>query len=122
MEAILMTGCDLIAAAKPWEVQQETVKVIVEEFYEQGDDEKRCGREPLAMMDRNKANELPKMQVDFMEGICLPCYKLLASIVPCTKQLEEQCSYNAKKWAELMEESCNGAKEDEQSTSCGHTP
>jgi cAMP and cAMP-inhibited cGMP 3',5'-cyclic phosphodiesterase 10 len=30
-----MTACDLIATAKPWQVQTETVKVIFEEFYEQ---------------------------------------------------------------------------------------
>lgn len=30
-----MTGCDLIASAKPWYIQTETVKVIFEEFYEQ---------------------------------------------------------------------------------------
>lgn len=34
-QAVLMTGCDLIASAKPWAVQTETVKVIFEEFYEQ---------------------------------------------------------------------------------------
>jgi cAMP and cAMP-inhibited cGMP 3',5'-cyclic phosphodiesterase 10 len=34
-QAILMTACDLIGAAKPWQVQTETVKVIFEEFYEQ---------------------------------------------------------------------------------------
>uniref|UniRef100_A0A914CGP9 Phosphodiesterase n=1 Tax=Acrobeloides nanus TaxID=290746 RepID=A0A914CGP9_9BILA len=34
-QAILMTACDLIASAKPWQVQTETVKVIFEEFYDQ---------------------------------------------------------------------------------------
>ena len=58
-----MTACDLIAAAKPWEIQTETVKVIFEEFYEQGDAERAIGKEPIAMMDRHKAHELPQMQV-----------------------------------------------------------
>lgn len=35
MESIIMTGCDLIASAKPWSVQTEIVKVIFQEFYEQ---------------------------------------------------------------------------------------
>lgn len=30
-----MTGCDLVAAAKPWMTQAETVKVIYGEFYDQ---------------------------------------------------------------------------------------
>ncbi|KIH68682.1 hypothetical protein ANCDUO_00977 [Ancylostoma duodenale] len=62
-QAILMTGCDLIASAKPWYIQTETVKVIFEEFYEQGDAERLNGRDPIPMMDRNKAHELPQMQV-----------------------------------------------------------
>lgn len=35
MKAILMTGCDLIAASKPWPVHTKAVKIIFEEFYEQ---------------------------------------------------------------------------------------
>ena len=66
VQAVLMTGCDLIASAKPWQIQTETVKVIFEEFYEQGDAERKNGREPIAMMDRNKAHELPQMQVIVM--------------------------------------------------------
>ncbi|KJH53269.1 putative 3'5'-cyclic nucleotide phosphodiesterase [Dictyocaulus viviparus] len=62
-QAILMTGCDLIASAKPWYIQTETVKVIFEEFYEQGDAERLNGRDPIPMMDRNRAHELPQMQV-----------------------------------------------------------
>ncbi|KAK0424025.1 hypothetical protein QR680_008463 [Steinernema hermaphroditum] len=101
LQAILMTGCDLIASAKPWQVQTETVKVIFEEFYEQGDAEKMNGREPIPMMDRTKAHELPQMQVGFMRGICVPCYDLMSKIVPEAKQLKDRSTYNATKWEEL---------------------
>uniref|UniRef100_A0A9J2P4E4 Phosphodiesterase n=1 Tax=Ascaris lumbricoides TaxID=6252 RepID=A0A9J2P4E4_ASCLU len=108
-QAVLMTGCDLIASAKPWAVQTETVKVIFEEFYEQqmtykpvanfiippvliqGDAERMNGKEPIAMMDRQKAHELPQMQVGFMNGICMPCYELLSRVIPETDQLKERC-------------------------------
>ena len=30
-----MTGCDLVASAKPWKMQLDTVKYIFEEFYQQ---------------------------------------------------------------------------------------
>lgn len=43
VQAILMTACDLIATAKPWQVQTETVKVIFEEFYEQAREWGRWG-------------------------------------------------------------------------------
>ncbi len=38
MKTILMTGCDVIAASKPWPIHTEAVKTIFEEFYEQVSD------------------------------------------------------------------------------------
>lgn len=65
-----MTGADLCASAKPWEAQQETVRVIFEEFYEQGDIEKRAGRVPIPMMDREKESEQPASQVCMSYQLC----------------------------------------------------
>lgn len=64
----MMTGCDLVASAKPWNIQTETVKVIFEEFYDQGDAERQNGKDPIAMMDRHQAHQLPQMQVERLEG------------------------------------------------------
>ena len=36
---------------------------VYEEFFQQGDLEKKIGHSPQALLDRNKAAELPKMQV-----------------------------------------------------------
>ena len=63
VQAVAMTASDLCASAKPFEIQLDTVKVIFEEFYDQGDIEKRAGRVPIPMMDRDKANEQPASQV-----------------------------------------------------------
>ncbi|GMR52448.1 hypothetical protein PMAYCL1PPCAC_22643, partial [Pristionchus mayeri] len=104
LQAILMTGCDLIASAKPWQIQTETVKVIFEEFYEQGDAERKNGSDPNPMMDRTKHMELPQMQVGFMRGICVPCYDVIAAIIPQVGKLRDQCEYNAKMWEKLAEE------------------
>ena len=35
VEALLMTGSDLCASAKPWDLQMQTVEVIYDEFYNQ---------------------------------------------------------------------------------------
>lgn len=61
--AISMTAADLSASTKPWEIQIKTVKVIFEEFYDQGDKEREAGRTPIPMMDRNMPNEQPASQV-----------------------------------------------------------
>ncbi|VDD93505.1 unnamed protein product [Enterobius vermicularis] len=104
VRAVVMTGCDLVAAAKPWMTQAETVKVIYGEFYDQGDAERMNGLEPIPMMDRRRANELPQAQVGFMEGICIPCYELLAKVIPESEPFYQRAKENTKRWKEIAAE------------------
>ncbi|XP_059055124.1 probable 3',5'-cyclic phosphodiesterase pde-5 [Achroia grisella] len=96
--AISMTASDLSASAKPWEVQIKTVKVIFEEFYDQGDKELAAGRVPIAMMDRNKPEEQPASQVGFLSQICIPCYTILYKILPNTKPMYLMAMKNLIRW------------------------
>ncbi|GAV08828.1 hypothetical protein RvY_18464 [Ramazzottius varieornatus] len=98
LQAIVMTGCDLSAATKPWEIQQQTVKTIMEEFYEQGDQERVRGAEPIPMLDRKRANELPANQIGFINGICLPCYELMVKLLPGTQPMYDGAKYNLEMW------------------------
>lgn len=63
VQAVAMTASDLSASAKPWEIQIQTVKVIFQEFYEQGDEERAAGRQPIPMMDRNQPEQQAPSQV-----------------------------------------------------------
>ncbi|XP_031568532.1 probable 3',5'-cyclic phosphodiesterase pde-5 isoform X2 [Actinia tenebrosa] len=74
---LIMTACDLCTSAKPWHVQKTAVKLVFEEFYTQGDEEKQKGVDPLPMMDRTRKKELPQNQVGFLKGIVKPCFLLL---------------------------------------------
>ncbi|RXG72469.1 putative 3',5'-cyclic phosphodiesterase pde-5 [Armadillidium vulgare] len=103
LEAVTMTASDLCASAKPWDIQAETVKVIFEEFYDQGDAEKSAGRIPIPMMDRNKPEEQPSSQVGFLSGICIPCYGLIAKLIPSSLPLLDGCKKNLERWKELSE-------------------
>ncbi|NXB94718.1 PDE6C phosphodiesterase, partial [Vidua chalybeata] len=62
--AMMMTGCDLSAITKPWEVQS---KVGIFEV------DTTALLSP--MMDRNKGDELPKLQVGFIDFVCTFVYK-----------------------------------------------
>ncbi|XP_026470475.1 probable 3',5'-cyclic phosphodiesterase pde-5 isoform X2 [Ctenocephalides felis] len=104
VHALCMTGSDLSASAKPWDIQAETVKVIFEEFYQQGDAERAAGRQPMSMMDRELPEEQPGSQVGFLTGICIPCYSILARLIPETKPLLTQCQKNLNRWQELTED------------------
>lgn len=99
-----MTAADLSASAKPWDIQVQTVKVIFEEFYQQGDAEKAAGRIPIPMMDRTHSDEQAASQVGFLMGICIPCYSLLYKLIPETKPLLDMCQENLKRWQQLDDE------------------
>ncbi|KAJ7324144.1 hypothetical protein JRQ81_017164 [Phrynocephalus forsythii] len=74
--AMMMTGCDLSAITKPWEVQSKVALMVANEFWEQGDLERDVlQQQPIPMMDRNKSDELPKLQVGFIDFVCTFVYK-----------------------------------------------
>lgn len=100
--ALAMTACDLSACAKPWKIQYETVKVIFQEFYAQGDEEKALGRTPVPMMDRDTADKLPNHQVGFLLGICIPGYDILQKLVPGAKPLLDGAKKNLAVWSEMV--------------------
>lgn len=102
-QAITMTASDLSASAKPWEVQVQTVRVIFEEFYQQGDEERAGGRPPIAMMDRRQPEQQAVSQVGFLTGICIPCYTLLFRLIPETKPLLDMCQQNFERWKQISE-------------------
>uniref|UniRef100_A0A2C9JI08 Phosphodiesterase n=1 Tax=Biomphalaria glabrata TaxID=6526 RepID=A0A2C9JI08_BIOGL len=103
LTAVAMTACDLCAMYKPWDVQLSLVYIIMEEFWQQGDEEKRRGLIPIQMMDRDKKEELPMLEVGFIQSICIPCYELMYSVMPETQPMLTGARENLRKWKELMD-------------------
>ena len=54
-------------------------------------------------MDRKKKDELPKMQVGFIDFICLPLYDVLAELLPGLNPLLEGVRHNRENWQALHE-------------------
>ena len=85
--------------------------MVAEEFWYQGDLEKSELHSPLpAMFDRELRHELPKLQVGFCQGVCLPVYKALGQLSSELRPLEEAVIYNRDKWENLAKQSVD--KED----------
>ncbi|KAF7419006.1 hypothetical protein HZH68_001659 [Vespula germanica] len=101
---MMMTACDVSAIAKPWEVQHRVAKLVADEFFDQGDLERlQLNQQPVAMMDRERRDELPQMQVGFIDVICMPLYKVMAETFPWIKPLYEGTKENRKHWQDLAE-------------------
>jgi dual 3',5'-cyclic-AMP and -GMP phosphodiesterase 11 len=72
-----MTVCDLSAITKPWEIEKRVADQISSEFFEQGDVERQeLNITPIDIMNREKEDQLPTMQVGFIDSICLPIYEV----------------------------------------------
>lgn len=102
LRRMLMTACDVSAIMKPWEIQQKVARLVASEFFEQGDMEREAfNRKPSAQMDRNRENELPKMQMDFIDAICLPLYSRLGEEFTELRPLHDGCLRNRNNWQAL---------------------
>ncbi|KAK7495656.1 hypothetical protein BaRGS_00013103, partial [Batillaria attramentaria] len=100
--SVLMTACDIAAITKPWEVQRRAADLVVSEFFDQGDKEKHeLKLQPQACMDREKQDEVAKMQMAWIDGICLPLYKALTKMEPSFRPMMEGVLTNRARWERL---------------------
>jgi len=98
MQAGMMTAADLGNATKPWEVHYHVSQLIAEEFWTQGDIErKEFNLEPQPMFDRTVA--LRDSQLDFLDNTCLPLYEDMSRFSAELHPLIEGCRENRQRWA-----------------------
>ncbi|XP_034021239.1 cGMP-specific 3',5'-cyclic phosphodiesterase-like [Thalassophryne amazonica] len=105
LRSMLMTACDISAISKPWPVQKRVAELVATEFFEQGDKERReLNVEPSDLMNREKRDKIPSMQVSFIDAICTPLYETLAGMSAFCSPLLEGCEKNRQHWKRLAEE------------------
>ncbi|XP_037960082.1 dual 3',5'-cyclic-AMP and -GMP phosphodiesterase 11 isoform X2 [Teleopsis dalmanni] len=105
LRAMSMTVCDLSAITKPWEIEKRVADLVSSEFFEQGDMEKQeLNITPIDIMNREKEDELPMMQVGFIESICLPIYEAFAHLSDKLEPLVEGVRDNREHWIALAQE------------------
>ncbi|XP_015744170.1 cone cGMP-specific 3',5'-cyclic phosphodiesterase subunit alpha' isoform X3 [Python bivittatus] len=113
--AMMMTGCDLSAITKPWEVQSKVAIMVANEFWEQGDLERTVlQQQPIPMMDRSKGDELPKLQVGFIDFVCTFVYKEFSRFHKEITPMFDGLQNNRTEWklqAELYEEKIKAIEE-----------
>ncbi|XP_053272754.1 cGMP-specific 3',5'-cyclic phosphodiesterase isoform X2 [Pleuronectes platessa] len=105
LRSMLMTACDISAITKPWPVQKRIAELVATEFFEQGDKERHeLNIEPIDLMNREKRDKIPSMQVSFIDAICIQLYETLAGMSECCSPLLEGCQKNRQHWKRLSEE------------------
>lgn len=89
---------DISNAAKPGPVSRQWTERCLEEFFEQGDQEKKLGMEPSPQCDRHTVSR-PDSQIGFIQFVVLPAYEVLACIIPELKNVAiPQLETNRRYW------------------------
>lgn len=97
-----MTACDLGAVTKPWEISRQVAELVTSEFFEQGDRERaELKLTPSAIFDRNRKDELPRLQLEWIDSICMPLYQALVKVNVKLKPMLDSVAVNRSKWEEL---------------------
>ncbi|XP_043100539.1 cGMP-specific 3',5'-cyclic phosphodiesterase isoform X2 [Puntigrus tetrazona] len=105
LRSMLMTACDISAITKPWPVQKKIAELVATEFFEQGDKERReLNIEPIDLMNREKQDKIPSMQVSFIDAICTQLYEALTGFSEYCSPLLEGCRKNRQNWKLLAEQ------------------
>ncbi|XP_072431201.1 dual 3',5'-cyclic-AMP and -GMP phosphodiesterase 11A-like isoform X3 [Chiloscyllium punctatum] len=102
LRSMLMTACDLGAVTKPWQISRQVAELVTSEFFEQGDRERvELKLTPAAIFDRNRKDELPGLQLEWIDGICKPLFEALAKLNGKVQPLVNGINSNRAKWEEL---------------------
>ncbi|XP_062825220.1 dual 3',5'-cyclic-AMP and -GMP phosphodiesterase 11A [Anolis carolinensis] len=103
--SMLMTACDLGAATKPWEISRQVAELVTSEFFEQGDRERsELKLTPSAIFDRNRKDELPRLQLEWIDSICMPLYQVLVKVNGKLKPMLDSVVVNRRNWEELHQQ------------------
>jgi hypothetical protein len=100
---LLMTACDLSACTKTWKAAKDVADLIYAEFFSQGDLERALGVQPMEMMDRERAC-IPELQLNFLDFIVIPAYRLLGRLLPETSDVLDRTLYGRERWRQMTEE------------------
>ena len=101
--SFLLHAADIGHATRPWSITEKWTELITEEFFQQGDEEKKKGLEVFFLGNRETVN-VPKSQVGFITCLVMPLYMILAEKIPEMDPMIKNINENIGKWEELAKQ------------------
>mmetsp|Transcript_150637 Transcript_150637/g.419914 ORF Transcript_150637/g.419914 Transcript_150637/m.419914 type:complete len:519 (+) Transcript_150637:179-1735(+) len=97
----VLHASDISNPAKPWPIMLKWTKRVLEEFWAQGDEEKRLGLPLSPLCDREtEQRAVPKGQIGFVNFVILPLFTPLAQLIPQAQEAVDHLSKNKAFWEE----------------------
>lgn len=98
--SVLLHACDISNPTKPWSLCERWADLIITEFWQQGDRERKLGLPLSFLADRYSVN-VAKSQTGFIDVVVMPLFETVKRALP---EVETNCKYlieNRGKWAEM---------------------
>ncbi|KAK9850625.1 hypothetical protein WJX84_003967 [Apatococcus fuscideae] len=95
---VALKCADLGHLTAPHEVHRRWVDALTEEFFRQGDQERKKGMKISPLMDRNETAGMIKSQVGFLEIVALPLFKSFVEQMPAAQPMLDAVKANYKYW------------------------
>jgi hypothetical protein len=94
---------DLAHNTKLFDVSLKWVALLSEEFWRQGDLEKKKNLPVSFLCDREKYN-IPQSQKGFITGFIVPTFEIMVTVFPSLKFTLDNANNNLKEWQKLIDE------------------
>lgn len=95
----LLHAADLSNPCKPFKITLKWAQVVVEEFFEQGDQEKAHGL-PIGMLNDRTKVTLPHSQLGFIQFLVAPFVAIYGNVINPWRVMGSFLAYNVAEWAD----------------------
>ena len=99
----LIHAADLAHNTKLFKISITWVELLTNEFWLQGDKEKRMNL-PVSFLCDRIGYDIPSSQVGFIKGFVIPTFDILITMFPTLSYTVENAKINLNKWQKLVEE------------------
>jgi cAMP-specific phosphodiesterase 4 len=110
---LLLHAADVSNPAKPWAICHAWALKCLEEFFNQGDKEKKEGIPVQILNDRTKVNK-PSSQIGFIEFMIAPLFAATVKLFPALHDMTETLKGNLLEWNSIWVEETSPSDEEKE--------
>jgi hypothetical protein len=107
----MLHSADVSNPCRTWETASSWGFKVIEEFFAQGDEERRLGIPVQFLNDRDKLNK-PNSQIGFIEFMIAPFFFAQIKLWPSLAELGDELVANLAKWEEMWQGEVNPSEEE----------
>ncbi|OHS93287.1 3'5'-cyclic nucleotide phosphodiesterase family protein [Tritrichomonas foetus] len=100
---LLLKTADISNVSRPFTLADRWCDVLNEEFFRQGDNEKKQGIDLTSPLNDRENSDKPKSQIGFYNFICIPLYQVIAKIFPDLAVNLNSLKSNLEVWKAMIQ-------------------